>query len=136
MSSVKKPDDYRATKLGQAMILLAMRTPEELQAKAVCFRLFVCNFQMFIGLRYAFIFGLVQLQHVPYNTLKLILHSLVPVVDVSCKLMDDLVRGALYSCLCIFSRTDVSARMFTNQLAIMQIPSVLGDPIAFLDNLR
>ncbi|VDP93826.1 unnamed protein product [Echinostoma caproni] len=35
MSSVKKPDDYRATKLGQAMILLAMRTPEELQAKAV-----------------------------------------------------------------------------------------------------
>ncbi|TPP58242.1 Erythroblast macrophage protein EMP [Fasciola gigantica] len=34
MSSVKKPDDYRATKLGQAMILLAMRTPEELQAKA------------------------------------------------------------------------------------------------------
>lgn len=34
MSSVKKLDDYRATKLCQAMILLAMRTPEELQTKA------------------------------------------------------------------------------------------------------
>ncbi|KAF7259930.1 hypothetical protein EG68_02779 [Paragonimus skrjabini miyazakii] len=34
MSSVDSPDGYRATKLGQAMILLAMRTPEELQAKA------------------------------------------------------------------------------------------------------
>ncbi|CAL8107021.1 unnamed protein product [Calicophoron daubneyi] len=34
MSSVKQPDDYRATKLGQAMILLAMRTPEELHTKA------------------------------------------------------------------------------------------------------
>ncbi|CAI2738668.1 unnamed protein product [Dicrocoelium dendriticum] len=29
MSSVKKSDDYRATKLGQTMILLAMRTPKE-----------------------------------------------------------------------------------------------------------
>lgn len=36
MNSVKQADDYRATKLGQAMILLAMRTPEELQNKAVC----------------------------------------------------------------------------------------------------
>ncbi|CAH8454855.1 unnamed protein product [Schistosoma guineensis] len=34
MNSVKQADDYRATKLGQAMILLAMRTPEELQNKA------------------------------------------------------------------------------------------------------
>ncbi|CAH8461268.1 unnamed protein product [Heterobilharzia americana] len=34
MSSVKQADDYRANKLGQAMILLAMRTPEELQDKA------------------------------------------------------------------------------------------------------
>ncbi|OON20472.1 hypothetical protein X801_03647, partial [Opisthorchis viverrini] len=34
MSSIKKPDEYKATKLGQAMVLLAMRTPEELQAKA------------------------------------------------------------------------------------------------------
>ncbi|VDQ06091.1 unnamed protein product [Trichobilharzia regenti] len=35
MSSIKQDDDYRANKLGQAMILLAMRTPEELQSKAV-----------------------------------------------------------------------------------------------------
>ncbi|CAH8452621.1 unnamed protein product [Schistosoma turkestanicum] len=34
MNSAKQADDYRATKLGQAMILLAMRTPEELQNKA------------------------------------------------------------------------------------------------------
>ncbi|CAH8833268.1 unnamed protein product [Trichobilharzia szidati] len=34
MSSIKQDDDYRANKLGQAMILLAMRTPEELQSKA------------------------------------------------------------------------------------------------------
>ncbi|VEL39271.1 unnamed protein product [Protopolystoma xenopodis] len=34
MSGVRQPDDYRAVKLGQAMILLAMRTPEELMAKA------------------------------------------------------------------------------------------------------
>ncbi|VDN10822.1 unnamed protein product [Dibothriocephalus latus] len=29
-----KPDDYQATKLGQAMLLLAMRTPEEVELKA------------------------------------------------------------------------------------------------------